>query len=340
MEPLEKVFIWTAKCHRLPTHPCSSQDILTALRSTCGEDTITGMILNKRSVEISVSSHEAFDLLITRPATLPNTTFQLIFEPCYTDQFPITFYNVPLNSTGARESEIIAAAGANVIKHTIRQLQTAAGSINTGERTFLCSGRSTFRYLPLVVESYEGRQLGVRYRGQQKGIMLYHRQDRPSSSALAKSSNWADPPVTTFDEQIHQQEEEEMPLNAADQEAGGGAKLPLAQPPPTQTPTAPTTPERRRTKSVSQSDTEGRSRSPHDDRRPPCAHKCPFCAVSWPSAPSYLNHIKVVHGDENKILSDSWMGLKKSDPDAYAKLRLTVTCDVCLGVYPHPLPDS
>ena len=38
--------------------------------------------------------------------------------------------------------------------------------INTGERIFLCTGRSTFTYLPLVVTSYDGQHLGIRYRGQ------------------------------------------------------------------------------------------------------------------------------------------------------------------------------
>ena len=333
MEQLSAVFHWTAKCHQLPAQQISTLDVVTALRPTCGEDSITGMILNRRSVEVSVNTKESFNLLISRPATLPNTTFQLKFEPCYSDTFNITFYNVPLCSTGARETAIIAAAGANVIQHTIRQFQTAAGSINTGERTFLCTGRSTFTYLPLVVESYEGRQLGIRYRGQARDLATLLRPEHSPSSALATGSHWADSHPTTFDDHINQVE---MTTNADLQESGDAAKVPQASLPTTQ-PSNPS--ERIRKKSDAASDSE-RSRSPHKDRRPPCAHHCPVCASSFPSADTYTTHLRHAHPDDATTISEAWLGLKAKDATAYATLRLTATCDICLGVFPHRLPPD
>ena len=188
------------------------------------------------------------------------------------------------------------------------------------------------------MESYEGRLLGIRYRGQQKGIAMLHRPDRPSLSALANSSNWADPPATSFDDHLQQQEEEEMQLSAADKEVGGAAKVPQAQLPP-KPPTQHQ--ERQRKKSGSKSDSE-RSRSPHKDhladRRPPCAHPCPDCASSFATSSLYTNHLHTAHPDETKLISEAWLSLKARDPTAYASLRGAATCDLCQGFYPHRLP--
>ena len=136
----------------------------------------------------------------------------------------------------------------------------------------------------------------------------------------------------TFDHHIQQQQQEEMDANDNIQEVGGAAKVPQALPPRTQQP------EKQRKKSDAASDSE-RSRSPHKDRRPPCAHRCVACASSFPSADLFTTRLKTEHIDEAKIISQAWMGLKATDPDSYATLRLTATCDVCLGVFPHYLPD-
>ena len=157
-ESLTALFFRTGKCVRLPPKvTLTNLDVATAVVSNCGEDSIHGVILNRKSIEVAVTSEAAFDRLITYPSILEqHGGFELHFEPCYTDQFKVTMYNVPINATGATETAIIAAAGGTVISHSIHRAQTAAGSFLTGERIFLCSGRATFTSLPLAIKAYDG----------------------------------------------------------------------------------------------------------------------------------------------------------------------------------------
>ena len=220
---LSVVFQRTGKCVRLPPSPytVSNLDVAVAVGSTCGDGAVTGIILNRKSIEVSVSTDAAFDKLITLAHPIPNTDHVLRFDACYSEQFTVTFYNVPLNATGAEESAIIAAAGGTVLSHTIRRGQTAAGSFNTGERIFLCTGRSNFTALPLAVAAYDGRQLGVRYRGQAAALAKLQTINK-SGSALAATSNWADgkDPQKEFDRLIEEEEAERLAGLAAKSQSG------------------------------------------------------------------------------------------------------------------------
>ena len=235
---LSVVFHRTGKCVRLPPSPytVSNLDVAVAVGSTCGDGVVPGIILNRKSIEVSVTTDEAFDDLIAQPHPIPNTDYVLRFVPCFSDKFTVTFYNVPLNATGATESAYIAAAGGTVLSHSIRRAQTAAGSFNTGERTFLCTGRSKFTSLPLAVDAYNGRKLGVRYRGQAAALAKLN-DAHMSGNALSSHSTWGgdqNQPMETvqeqFDRHIREEEEEAERIAGLAAKSQGGAQQ-TVQPP-------------------------------------------------------------------------------------------------------------
>ena len=246
-EDLSVVFLRTGKCIHIPT-TLSTLDVATAVRPQCGDGTITGIILNRKSIEVSVTTDEAFDHLIALPHPIPNTDYVLRFVPCFSDRFTVTFYNVPLNATGATESAYIAAAGGTVLSHSIRRAQTAAGSFNTGERTFLCTGRSKFTSLPLAVDAYNGRKLGVRYRGQ-AAALAHLNNAHMSGNALSSHSTWGgdqNQPMETvqeqFDRHIREEEVEAERLAGLAAKSQGGAQQtvqPPVQPAPADQPDIP-----------------------------------------------------------------------------------------------------
>ena len=193
MEPLQHVFGKTLKCHYQSTTAISLRDVSVALESLVGVHNVEGLNITLRKVELTVFSRDTYNTILQNPLLI-NPDLRLQFEPAYTDNFVITMYNVPLGSTGMRETAIIEDAGAKVLQHEIVTKPSGFNSsFKTGERRFLCTNRSTFSYLPTVVTSYAGRKMGCRYRGQAHDLATKVSSSTDPPTALAASSIWADP---------------------------------------------------------------------------------------------------------------------------------------------------
>ena len=191
-EPLTDVFRLTVRSTTLITKPLTFDAVAEALITAYGTQNFHGIIINHqgKAVEIAFATNDCVSHILTHPLHIHDQP-PIEFTPSFADTFMLTFYNVPLNSTGAGETNLIEAAGAIVINSTTITRRVRDADIRTGERRFLCSGKSRFTYLPTVVKLYSGRMLGCRYRGQAHDLATKIPPSDPGSSALAESSHWA-----------------------------------------------------------------------------------------------------------------------------------------------------
>ena len=328
IERLQDVFRFTVRSTTTLTHPLEFDAIAFGLVTTYGGSEgipFTGININnqRKAVEISFKDDVTARSCVEHGLVIPNQPL-LQFKFAYDDTLRITFYNVPLNSTGAAETRLVEDAGATVIESTTVTKHFNGVEVLTGERRFFCSGRSNFTYLPTVVRLYSGRLLGCRYRGQAHDLATKV-QPPARDTALALSSNWgaADsafytPPVEprfrsgTMETHVTRSRSstvesivtEDISLAVDVKNTTISADLPpvldpvkvdiVAPPPPEVQPTAITSHSRNRSDSqislTAGFSDGGRSRSPIRSGSS-CPHRCRFCDSIFLGYAGYSDHL-------------------------------------------------
>ena len=359
---LQDVFQFTVRSITPLTKPLVFADVAAELVKTFHRK-ITGININHqgKAVEISFVNDNCVCIMLDLPLILPSHP-PIYFKRSYDDSLDITFYNVPLNSTGVAEKILIENAGAKVTACTTVSKTINGIEVITGERRFSCSGRSTFTYLPTVVKLYSGRLLGCRYRGQAHDLATKV-PNRSLKSALAASSNWGAADVSFFNQPIEPRSRsgtmethvtrsrsstvesivtEEQSLAVAVENTTISADLPpvldpvkvdiVAPPPPEVQPTAITSHSRNRSDSqislTAGFSDGGRSRSPIRSGSS-CPHRCRFCDSIFNGYAGYSEHLQVTHPDQYIIIMDRWKEKKKHDKVSYRQDKLAATCPTC-----------
>ena len=347
-ERLQDVFRFTVRSTTTLTKPLEFQDVGTALVTTYGGlDGIpfTGININnqRKAVEISFKDAVTARSCVEHGLVIPNQPL-LQFKLAYDDTLRITFYNVPLNSTGAAETRLVEDAGATVIESTTVTKHFNGVEVLTGERRFFCSGRSNFTYLPTVVRLYSGRLLGCRYRGQAHDLATKV-QPPARASALAQSSNWGAADSTFYTQPIEPRSRSgTMETNATrsrsstiasvDTQAvadvpptGESAQLEdvVVTPPPPPDAEIPSSPDHKRPRSGTFTDVKDA-----DEYEYECNHKCNECDAMVGT--DYHIHVKQLHPTEYDVCYREWITLKRKDIVAYRKVKKHCSCPICKTV--------
>ena len=362
-ESLQEVFRMTVRSSSIITKPLTFETLALCLSFTYGAEKITGIIINRqgKAVEISFASNECVRHILANPLAVTGQP-NISFKPSFDDTMTITFYNVPLHSTGAAERRLIEDAGATVLNSTIVTKRFENVDVRTGERRFLCSGRSKFTYLPTVVKLYSGRSLGCRYRGQAHDLATKV-PNRNLATALAASSNWGAADVSFLQQPIEPRsrsgtleshdEADPSPVITVEQppinedpppDADSLQVIDVAPPSSAESRPDPTSHSRSRSVSMTGGTSDGeRSRSPLGTRRS-CSHQCYSCTRSFTDVNSYTDHLKLVHPDVFTQKYKYWQVLKKQNLVTYRIEKAACTCTTCHGFFltghlPQSKPD-
>ena len=377
-ESLSDVFRFTVRSTTKPRSALRYDAVITALEKTDGAQQITGVNINGRGgcIEVSYSNEAGVDDLLGRPLKLPDQP-PLHFQPSYDDSFVVTFYNVPLCSTGDQEKQLLMNAGATVTNQWIVKRRLGDNDVNTGERRYKCTGKNKFTYVPELVKLYEGRILVCRYRGQAKDLAT----KQPTVNTLPTACIWGrhndafmQQPSRSRTSTLDSIRTTENPPTPTTEQPDLEESLPDADPPPP-LPAAPvvtvepTSPVRAVTDpleavmdplaetgplyiEINNSDTLSAPTSPV--RKPAksgsqglpstCEHTCSKCGNIFTTTLAFNNHFKEYHPSDYATVYATWVNLKHMDLRIYRMTKSISTCPRCHGFmvdgtkFPQP-PD-
>ena len=364
-ESLSEVFRYTVRSTTKPRSALRYDAVITALEKTDGAQQITGVNINGRGgcIEVSYSNEAGVDDLLGRPLKLPDQP-PLHFQPSYDDSFVVTFYNVPLCSTGDQERQLLMKAGATVTNQWIVKRRLGDNDVNTGERRYKCTGKNKFTYVPELVKLYEGRILVCRYRGQAKDLAT----KQPTVNTLPTACIWGrhndafmQQPSRSRTSTLDSIRTTENPPTPTTEQPDLEESLPDADPPPP-LPAAPvvtvepTSPVRAVTDPleavmdpiavsgplyVDVSNTDSISASASPVRKPAksgppdllghCSHVCLDCDEDYPTTIQLNNHQMAVHPTLYATDYRTWQQHKAIDVLSYRKEKQMSSCPRCHG---------
>ena len=363
-DSLADVYALTLRSAVQPKTPFSPEAVYDALTTTCGMESVSGILINNRgfTLELSFTTEEAMYKVYDYPLQLPDQPL-IHFELAYDDTFTVTFYNVPLGSAGTRERRMLTSAGATVLAETIitRRFKTAA--IKTGERRYHCSGKSTFTFLPKTVRLYEGRILGCRYRGQARDlarqqpptnllpavnvwglpdIAFMQQPDPPRSrTSTVESEHSNDRPSTPTKEQSTTEESPAMASESTDGRAHFEDQVVIAPAPVATTVDAVDTSDLNIPLYVEVNAFDPLSAPTSPIRKPAkkgnldqsqrCSHRCLDCSEEFPTTILLNNHQMADHPTHYATDYRNWQAFKAADIESYRRKKQLCLCSSCHG---------